>query len=72
MFKFVSNGRMTMPKHLSVTVAIDGEPILTIETNCVAGKSNLTNEDEDAIRLAAAHLLSFVGAADAGAFNPDT
>ena len=39
---------------------IDGEKIVTIETNCLAGRDLLPG-DEDAIRTAAHHLLSFIG-----------
>ena len=44
----------------SVTVERDGEKIITIETNCLSGR-DLVPGDEDAIRTAAQHLLSFVG-----------
>lgn len=49
-------------QHWTVTVEKDGEKILTIESNCLSGKADLTSEDEQVIRNAAEHLLSFVGA----------
>lgn len=52
-------------QHWSVTVEKDGETILTIESNCLSGKADLTGDDESVIRNAAEHLLSFVGACPA-------
>jgi hypothetical protein len=49
-------------KHFAVSVVRDGECILTIESNCLAGK-DLTQEDEQCIRDCAQHLLSFIGKA---------
>lgn len=50
-----------MPRgYLSVTVARDGETIVTIETNCLSGR-DLSPEDEQSIRDAAGQLLSFIG-----------
>ncbi len=46
--------------HWSVSVTRDGETIVTIESNCLSGR-DLSPEDEDTIRLAAKHLLAFVG-----------
>lgn len=45
----------------AVTVFKDGEAILTIEREMLAGKSELSPDDEDAIRDAGEHLRSFVG-----------
>lgn len=45
---------------LSVTVARNGETIVTIETNCLCGR-DLTPEDEQSIRDAAWQLLAFIG-----------
>jgi len=53
--------REGLMQHWSVTVEKDGETILTIESNCLSGKSDLTGDDEAVIRNAAEHLLSFVG-----------
>jgi hypothetical protein len=49
-----------MSEHWSVTVSRDGEEIVTIESNSLSGRE-LTSEDEAAIRLAAHHLLAFIG-----------
>ncbi len=50
-----------MSKSWSVTVEADGQQIVTIASNHLSGKSDLTAEDEDTIRTAARHLISFVG-----------
>ena len=47
--------------HWSVTVERNGERIVTIETECLAGREP-SAEDEEAIRTAARHLLAFIGA----------
>ena len=47
--------------HWSVTVSRNGEELVTIESNCLSGKSDLTDEDGDVIRAAAEHLHSFIG-----------
>jgi hypothetical protein len=44
----------------SVTVSKWGEPILTIEPNCLSGK-DLTEDECEAIWDAGQHLCSFVG-----------
>lgn len=46
--------------HWAVTVYRGGEPIVTIESNCLSGR-DIDPEDEDAIRTAAKHLLAFIG-----------
>lgn len=51
---------MTPRKHWAVSVWIDGDNILTIESNCLAGR-DLSAEDEQCIRDCARQLLSFVG-----------
>jgi hypothetical protein len=51
----------TMRKGYSVTVSKHGEPILTIEREMLGGKAELSAEDEEAIRDAGEHLLSFIG-----------
>lgn len=47
-----------MTKRWSVTVEVDGEPVLTLAHNHLAGREDL---DEDAVRTAAHHLLAFIG-----------
>jgi len=49
-----------LPRHWAVTVSADGEPLVTIETNCLSGR-DLTPDDEDVIQWAAHHLLAFIG-----------
>lgn len=51
---------MAESDHWSVTVERNGEQIVTIETNCLAGRE-ISTEDEEAIRTAAHHLLAFIG-----------
>lgn len=46
--------------HWAVTVWREGEEIVTIESNSLSGRE-ITPDDEDAIRTAAHHLLSFIG-----------
>lgn len=46
--------------HWAVMVYRDGENIVTIETNHLAGR-DLSQEDEAIIRLCARHLLAFIG-----------
>jgi len=47
-------------EHWAVTVSANGEPIVTIETRCLAGRE-LSPADEATIRYAARCLLAFVG-----------
>lgn len=50
-------------KHWAVEVRIDGEQVLTIESDgSLAGTPNLDDAEENALRAAASHLKSFVGA----------
>jgi hypothetical protein len=51
---------MSAPQHWAVSVAVDGEHVLTIESNCLSGVGNI-DEHEGAIETAARHLLSFIG-----------
>ena len=44
----------------AVTVYRNGEAVVTIETNLLAGR-DISAEDEQAIRTAATHLLAFIG-----------
>ncbi len=46
--------------HWAVTVSRGGEEIVTIASNCLSGR-DLSHEDEETIRKAAHHLLSFIG-----------
>jgi hypothetical protein len=47
--------------HWGVDVRFNHETILTIESNCLSGKSELSDEEKEAIREAARHLLAFIG-----------
>jgi hypothetical protein len=51
----------TTRDHWVVTVYRNGEPVVTIESNSLSGKSDLDAADEDCIRTAGRHLLAFVG-----------
>lgn len=48
-------------EHWGVDVRVNGEAVLTIESNCLFGKSDLSDVDKEAIRLAGNHLLAFLG-----------
>ncbi len=48
-------------EHWGVDVRVNGELVLTIASNCLFGKSDLSDVDKEAIRLAGKHLLAFVG-----------
>lgn len=50
-----------MSVHWEVTVTRGGSDVVAIGTNYLSGKSHLTLDDEEAIRLAALNLLSFIG-----------
>lgn len=52
---------MAARDHVAVSVYRNGELVVTIETNALAGR-DLQPGDEEAIREAARHLLGFVGA----------
>lgn len=54
------DGGPNRTQHWSVAVERDGESVVTIASNCLSGR-DLGEEDEHVIRLAAQHLLSFVG-----------
>lgn len=46
--------------HWSVTVRRNGEDVVTLEQNSLSGR-DISPEDEWAIRVAALHLLTFIG-----------
>jgi hypothetical protein len=48
-------------QHWGVDVRVNGKEILTIESNCLCGKSDLSDMEIDAIETAAKHLLAFIG-----------
>lgn len=58
-----------MSKTWAVTVEADGERLVTIESSMLSGKAELTPDDEETIRTAARHLLSFVGERDQGSLS---
>lgn len=47
--------------HWGVDVRVNHEHVLTIESNCVFGKSKFSELQESAIREAARNLLAFIG-----------
>ena len=47
--------------HWAVTVSMNGEPLVTTESNCLSGKSDFTDAEADVIRDAARHLKAFIG-----------
>jgi hypothetical protein len=59
-----------MRRGYSVTVSKHGVPILTIEHEWLSG-AELSAEDEQAIRDAGEHLLSFVGPEPPADFDPE-
>ncbi len=50
-----------MIRHWSVNVSLNGESLVTIESNCLSGKPEFTEEEATVIRTAAIHLTSFIG-----------
>jgi len=50
----------TKRQHWAVSVAVDGESILTIESNCLSGVENIEAYADD-IRHCAHHLIAFIG-----------
>ena len=48
-------------KHWAVTVSMNGEELVTIETNSLSGKPDFTDEEAQVIRDAARHLEAFMG-----------
>lgn len=49
-----------MPDHWRVVVERNGEHVVSIEPEMLAGRE-ISDEDEVIIRIAAEHLLSFIG-----------
>lgn len=47
--------------HWAVTVYRNGEALVVIESNCLSGKAEFSDEDARVIRMAAEHLKSFIG-----------
>lgn len=50
-------------EHWSVSVSRNGENLVTIESNMLAGQPEFSDEDARVIRSCAAHLLAFIGPA---------
>jgi hypothetical protein len=50
----------TTPDHWAVTVWRNGEEVVTIEQACLSGRE-IGPADEDCIRIAAQHLMGFIG-----------
>lgn len=47
--------------HWSISVSRDGENLVTIESNCLCGKPEFTDEEAQQIRDCADHLRAFIG-----------
>jgi hypothetical protein len=47
--------------HWSVNVSMNGESLVTIESNCLSGKPEFTEAEAQVIRDAATHLKAFIG-----------
>lgn len=58
-------------KHWLVTVESHGETLVTIESEGMGGKDNLTEGELKLIRTAAEHLLAFAGEAGEGFEVPE-
>jgi hypothetical protein len=55
----MSDSKETTP-HWSVSVELNGENVVTIESNCLSGRE-VGPVEEEIIRTAARHLLAFIG-----------
>lgn len=54
----------------AVTVSRNGDDLVTIETNCLSGKPEFSEEDARVIRMAAEHLSAFIGPEERETFIP--
>jgi hypothetical protein len=54
----------------AVTVSRNGDDLVTIETNCLSGKPEFSEEDARVIRMAAEHLSAFIGPEEREPFIP--
>jgi len=57
-------------QHWGVDVRVNGKQILTIESNCLYGKPQFSEAEEEVIRNAAQSLLAFIGKAKAPIARP--
>jgi hypothetical protein len=55
-------------RHWRVTVAVEGEEILTIESECLSGIENVTDFRKEIIE-AAENLLAFIGTGKESSFD---
>lgn len=53
-------GSSAIVRHWSVTVAVEGTNVVTIESNCLSGLENVTDFRPEIIE-AAENLLAFIG-----------
>ena len=53
----------TETQHWSVSVSRNGDNLVTIESNMLAGQPEFSDEEARVIRECAAHLLAFIGPA---------
>ncbi|MFY9479142.1 MAG: hypothetical protein WAQ08_15970 [Aquabacterium sp.] len=59
--KVLGRDSISMPQYWSVDVTVDGESIVSIGHEHLSGSRALDERDEETIKGAAQHLLSFVG-----------
>lgn len=59
---------MSEKKHWRVTVEVEGEEVLSIETECYGGVENVSDYREQ-ILTAADHLIAFIGREDGPGFD---
>jgi hypothetical protein len=57
-------------RHWSVTVAVEGAEVVTIESNCLSGLENVTDFRPEIIE-AAENLLAFIGTGEEAGFEFD-
>lgn len=60
----MADRNLTAPRetqHWAVTVLRNHKDLVTIESNCLSGKPEFSDEDARVIRMAADHLNAFIG-----------
>lgn len=63
-------GSSAIVRHWSVTVAVEGTNVVTIESNCLSGLENVTDFRPEIIE-AAENLLAFIGTGEEAGFEFD-
>ena len=59
---------MSERPHWSVTVSVDGDEVVTIESNSLSGVENVSDYREQIV-AAADHLIAFIGREDGPYFD---